>query len=170
MRGAITNLSASLIAIAVHCSACTMVSPVFQAGTSFRLTLAYDRHPVEGLRLQVTLDGDPTVRQSVTTDREGFASFHTLRPGSYSLGVDNNVGIPATVGLDVRDLGPVEVTVPLTSLAALPVPSRSLDGSLYPPDGFARPQPPPSVNVHLDLFDSFRHSAKKHGDNFHRRL
>ena len=131
-----------------------MVSPVFQAGTSFLLKLAYDRHPLEGLRLQVTLDGDPAVRQSAITDQEGFAPFHNLRPGSYALGVDDNLGISTHVGLDVRNLGPPEITVPLTSLNAFPVPARSLKGILHAPDGIARPQAPPAVNVGLDLFDS----------------
>jgi len=110
---------------------------------------------LHGLRLQVTLDSDPAIRQSAVTDEDGFARFQGVHPGSYSLlaGTDA-AGMPAGVALDVRFDGPAEATIPVMWPSNRIVAARSLKGVLYAPDDLRGPKPPPAgANWSFDVFD-----------------
>jgi hypothetical protein len=155
MHGVTAKIAAALIATAGHCVACTIMYPVIRVGPNFIVKVSDQSRVWHGLRLQVTLDSDPAIRQSAVTDEDGFARFQGVHPGSYSLlaGTDA-AGMPAGVALDVRFDGPAEATIPVMWPSNRIVAARSLKGALYAPDDLRGPKPPPAgANWSLDVFD-----------------
>jgi len=92
---------------------------------------------VQGLRIQVTPDGGQTNRQYAVTDENGLAWFRDLRPGSYFANVDHDARFPSGAALDVKLDRPSGTTVPLAWPSNYTVVSRSLKGTLYPPNFIA---------------------------------
>jgi hypothetical protein len=68
------------------------------------------------------------------TDKNGFALFRGVRPGSYHLSADHDAGIPDGADLEVKLDGPTDVTVSLKWPSIAPVLVRSLKGRIRGPD------------------------------------
>ena len=122
-----------MIAIAAPCWACTVVYPGVRVAPNFRVRVEDHGRPIRGLRVEIGSyqGGHRTVTD---TDRNGFALFRGVRPGSYHLSADHDAGIPDGADLEVKLDGPTDVTVPLKWPITAPVLVRSLKGMIRGPD------------------------------------
>jgi len=136
-----------MIAITPHCGACTVIFPVVKVGPNFRVRVEDNGRPVKGLRVEIgsSQGGGKSV---VTTDKNGFALFHGVRPGSYHLSADHDTGIPDGAELEVKLDGPTDVTVSLKWPSIGSVFVRSLKGTIRGPD-YLPGQPQPRLSLEL---------------------
>jgi len=132
------------ISAASQCSACSVVYGQFDAGPELRVRVVSPKgFPASGLRVDL---GD----YHATTDKDGIAFFHNVEPGSWSLGIDHDAGVPDGAGVKVTRDGPAGVIVPLTWPSIEPLLTRSLRGTLRGSDySPGRPQ----AEISLDLLE-----------------
>jgi hypothetical protein len=138
-----------MIAIAARCGACSVVYPGVQVGTNFRVRVEDLGSPVRGLRVGISdYGGSGNTRVVTNTDKNGFALFHGVRPGSYLLSADHDAGIPDGVDLEVKLDGPTNVTVSLRWPETAPILVHSLKGTIRGPD-YLPGQPQPRLSLDL---------------------
>lgn len=131
------------------CLACVYLvsqSQVIHVGPTFRVKV--DDHggrAVRGLPLAVKSD---TANRKAVTDEDGFAAFHDLSPGLYSLSAEQDVGGQTGKVLEVQSDGPGDVTVPMAWPTTTPVVVRSLKGILHVPN-YVPGQPGPELPLGL---------------------
>lgn len=139
-----------MIAITARCGACSVVYPSVQVGPNFRVRVEDHGRPVKGLRVEIGSYQGSGERAVTDTDKNGYALFRDVRPGSYHLSADHDAGIPDGADLEVKLDGPTDVTVPLEWPSIAPVLVRSLKGGIRGPDYFpGRSQP----RLSLDLLE-----------------
>ncbi len=144
-----TKLALVTLAAVARCGACSIFYPGFQVGPSFRVRVEDHGRPVEGLRVEIGSNlgssGNRVVRD---TDKDGFAVFRGMGPGSYHLSADHDAGIPDGADIEVKPEGPTNVTVFLKWPSIAPVSVRSLKGAIRGPDYLpGRPQPRLSLDI-----------------------
>ncbi len=131
------------------CLACVYLvsqSQAIHVGPTFRVKV--DDHggrAVRGLPLAVKSD---TANRKAVTDEDGFAAFHDLSPGLYSLSAEQDVGGQTGKVLEVQSDGPGDVTVPMAWPTTTPVVVRSLKGILHVPN-YVPGQPGPELPLGL---------------------
>ena len=121
-----------------------MVYHEVHVGPNFRVKVEDRSLPVKGLRVDI----GGGIR--AVTDKNGFAVFRRVRPGSYYLHVPLDDGISNSPILDVKQDGPAEVTVPIRWPSVAPILVRSLKGTIRRLDN--PPGQPPTIRA-LDLFE-----------------
>lgn len=146
VRPSYSGFAIALIAAPVHCWACVIIYPSIRVGPDFQVKVEDRGRPVRGLRVEID-------HLRAFTDRDGLAHFRKIAPGSYSLRVDHDAGIPAGADLQVSLDGPASVTVPLHWPSVAPVLARSMKGVLHAADYFAGPTAPPPPSASLDLLE-----------------
>jgi hypothetical protein len=133
-----------MVAITVHCWACTYFYDPVIVGPNFVVSVEVRGRPVVGLRLDIT--GNHAV-----TDKNGYASFRGVAPGSYLVSAALDDGVADDVALDVKLDGPTDLVVPMKWPNIAPVVVRSLRGTIRGPDYLpGTPQP----RLSLDLLDA----------------
>jgi len=86
--------------------------------------------PVVGLRVELS---SRVEKFTAETDKDGYAFFDNLKPGSFLLRPEFDPVWPDTVIVDVSPSGPADVTVPLTWPGRAPVTVGALKGILRGP-------------------------------------
>ena len=135
-----------MIAITARGGACTVFYPSVQVGPNFRVRVEDRGRPVKGLRVEI--GGYPGSGTRADTDKNGFALFRGVRPGSYHLSADHDAGISDGADLEVKLDGPTDVTVPLRWPSIAPILVRSLKGRIRGPD-YLPGQPQPRLSLDL---------------------
>lgn len=133
--------AAAGIFAAACCGACTVVYPTIQVGTEFRVKVANQGRPVQGLRLMAS-------GKRVITDKDGVAVFRDMPAGSYFVNVDHPAGGGVYVYVEVRPGGPSGITVPVEWPEIAPVHTRSLKGTLHLPNSIPG-QAEPRISIEL---------------------
>jgi len=138
-----------MIALVVRCWACSVFYPEVRVGPNFRVRVENHGSPVTGLRVQIGsfAGGNLFIAE---TDKNGFAMFRGVRPGSYHLSADHDAGIPDGANLEVKADGPTNATVPLRWPSIAPISVRSPKGTIRGPDYLPWQS---QGNVSLDLLD-----------------
>ena len=150
------RLTLAILAAAASCFGCSIAYPTIQVGLSFRVKVEDNGRPARGIRLKLIGDKGHAHRISATTDQSGIALFYEVRPGSYYVQEENDIGPPDVAYLEVSARGPVDVTVSLKWPNITPVSVRSLKGAIYGPDySTGKSQP----RLSLDILD-FRSRRK----------
>jgi len=111
-----------------------VVYPSVQVGPNFRVRVEDHGRPVKGLRVEIGSYKGSGIRAVTETDKNGFALFRGVQPGSYHLSADHDAGIPDGANLEVKLDGPTDVTVPLRWPSTALVLVRSLKGTIRGPD------------------------------------
>ena len=122
-----------MIALVVRGGACSVFYPEVRVGPNFRVRVENHGSPVTGLRVEMRgyAGGNPIIAE---TDKNGFAMFRGVRPGSYHLSADHDAGIPDGANLEVKPDGPTNATVPLRWPSIAPISVRSAKGTIRGPD------------------------------------
>lgn len=126
-----SRVAVALIAMAARCGACTVVFPDVRVGPNFRVRVEDRGRPVKGVQVEVRRYQSRTIQAEAITGTDGLALLRDMRPGSYSLGIARDAGIPDGAGLEVNLDGPAEATVPLKWPNTEPVIVRSLKGAIH---------------------------------------
>jgi hypothetical protein len=134
----------TMVAIIAHCWACTFFYTSVLVGPNFRVRVEDRGRPVEGLRLEIA--GNQAV-----TDKNGFAFFRGVPPGSYVVSADLDAGVAAGAALNVKLDGPTDVVVPMKWPNIAPALVRSLKGTICGPDYLPGPSQP---RFSLDLLEA----------------
>ena len=138
------RLILTLVAITGHCWTCTYFYNPVTVGPNFVVSIEVRGRPIEGLRLDIT--GNHAV-----TDKNGYASFRGVAPGSYLVSAALDDGVAADVALDVKPDGPADLVVPMKWPHVATVVVRSLKGTIRGPDYLpGTPQP----RLSIDLLDA----------------
>jgi hypothetical protein len=137
-----------IITLVSRCGACSVVYPDFQVGSTFRVRVEDHGRPVERLRVEIGSNLDNGSRLVTETDKNGFALFRGVRPGSYHVSAYNDAGIPDGADLEVKLDGPTNVTVPLKWPGMAPILVRSLKGTIRGPD-YLPGQPQPGISLDI---------------------
>lgn len=142
-------LVSALIAISPTARACTIVYGEYKVGPDFRVKVEKRGQPAQGAVVKIQ-------GASATTDKNGFAFFHQVPPGSNFISVDVLTGIPDGAYLKVSSDGPAAITIPLQLPDIEPISVLSLKGSIRASDFYySNSQRPYS----LELIDG--HSKRK---------
>ena len=139
-----------MIGITARCGACSVIYPIVQVGPNFRVKVEDHGLPVRGLRVEIGSYPGSGNKAVTDTDKNGFALFRGVRPGSYHLSADHDAGIPDGAELEVKLDGPTDVTVPLKWPSVAPVLVRSLKGKIRGPDYLPRQSQPRLLLVLLE--------------------
>jgi hypothetical protein len=139
-----SRLILTMVAITAHCWACTYFYNPVTVGPNFVVSVEVRGRPVEGLRLDIT--GNHAV-----TDKNGYASFRGVAPGSYLVSAGLDAGVAADVALDVKLDGPADLVVPIKWPHVATVVVLSLKGTIRGPDYLHRTSQP---KLSLDLLDA----------------
>jgi len=123
-----------MLATMARCGACTLVYPSVQVGPNFRVEVEDHGRPVKGLRVEIRGYESSDNRVVSDTDKNGFALFRNVRPGSYHLSADHDAGIPDGADIEVKLGGPTNVTAHLKWPSIAPIAVRSLKGIMRGPD------------------------------------
>ena len=118
-----------MFAVAFICEACTYFYPIVRVGRDFQVAVKDRGLPVEGLMLEIGIQKLGNKRVAVT-NKNGEARFRNALPGSYSLRVDRDAGVPDGVNLEVESGLPTGVSVPLRWPNLPPILVRSLKGTI----------------------------------------
>jgi carboxypeptidase family protein len=89
---------------------------------------------IKGLRVETASDRGSGSHIVKVTDKNGFALFRRVRPGSYHVRAEQNPALLYGAYIEVKLDGPTDVTVPLEWPGIVPVPVRSLKGTIRGPD------------------------------------
>jgi len=143
--GLSSRLTFAIIAITARGLACTVIYPPgVPVGPSFRVRVEVRGRPVQGLRVEISAD-----RAVATTDKNGFALFSGVEPGSYHLNAGPDEELLGGADIEVKLNGPKHVTVPLTWPDPAPIFVRSLKGTIRGPDYL----PGQSQRLSLDVLE-----------------
>ena len=134
----------AMIAITASCGACVLIYPGLQVGPNFRVRVQDHGRSVQGLRVEIA----GRTNTFAYTDRNGFALFRDVPPGSYHLSASHDAGIPDGYELEVKLDKPAEVTVPLKWPNSAPVRVRSMKGVIRGP-GYLPGQTQPRLSLDL---------------------
>ena len=138
----------AIVASAGHGGACTIFHTSIPVGPNFRVRVEDNGRRVRGVRVDLAGDEGNGSRSVEVTDQNGFALFRSIRPGSYQLRIEPNIGLLDGAYIEVKLDGPSSVTVPLEWPGVVPVRIRSLKGTIRGPDYFpGEPQPKLSIDL-----------------------
>lgn len=107
---AAVRLMAAFCATLAVGAACTVVSPVLPAGSSFQVRVEDHGRPVSGVR--VKLQGENWTKVTGTSER-GIVRFANVPPGQYTISDEAGAGISDPVSIEVMASGPSNATIPL---------------------------------------------------------
>src|SRR5215472_337410 len=110
--------------------ACVISYPTVEVRHKFRVLVSDRGGPVVGLRVELS---SRVEKFTAETDKDGYAFFDNLKPGSFLLRPEFDPVWPDTVIVDVSPSGPADVTVPLTWPGRAPVTVGALKGILRGP-------------------------------------
>jgi hypothetical protein len=88
--------------------------------------------PVSGIELGLYQGSEG--KAVAKSDKDGFALFHSLQPGSYFLVTPADAGDPKDLIITVKPDGPDNITIPVRWPSTAPIRVRSLKGSIRGPD------------------------------------
>jgi hypothetical protein len=93
-----------MLGAAPCCVACSVFYPEVHVGPDFRVKVQDRGRSVRGIQVEISPERGNGIR--AVTDKDGFALFRSVRPGSYHLHADHDVGVWDGADLDVRPDGP----------------------------------------------------------------
>ena len=144
-----SKLPLAVVVIARRCGACSMTFPSVPVAPSFEVKVENQGHPVKGLKVNLYDFQRSRTAAVVETDKDGFALFRGIQPGSYMPSPDHGAGMSG-VEVVVRPDGPANATVLLGWPGITTILVRSLKGTIRGPVYFPGRSGP---TLSLDLLE-----------------